>query len=82
VVLIIDSIILSSANIAGHLGQTIARIGVPPNIANLLEVLFVFPMTGKTLEKAVATVVVVTAAIKFLLLKSLNFISSLFKGNK
>jgi hypothetical protein len=39
-------------------------------------------MTGKTLEKAVATVVVVTAAIKFLLLKSLNFISSLFKGNK
>jgi len=73
VVLTTDSISLSSAIIAGHLGQTFTLTGVPPCIASFPVFRGIFPNAGITLEKAVATVVAVTAVIKFLLLKSLNF---------
>jgi hypothetical protein len=74
VVFTTESISFSSAIIAGHLGQTFILTGVPPCIASFPVFREVFPKAGITLEKAVATVVAVTAVIKFLLVKSFNFI--------
>jgi hypothetical protein len=63
---------------AGQAGQTFARTGVPPSKASF-DVFLDAPVAkdGRELDRAVAAVVVATAAMNFLLVRSLDIIQIL-----